>query len=229
MGGNKVLIYSIFNSIDGEVNCFGQGTFSTFLRLAECNLSCRWCDTKYAQSLESGKELSIPTIIKKVKKIGCKKITITGGEPLLQAEELKQLTKSLWHEGFIMSIETNGSLTPNGLYGVSSWIVDYKTPSSGMIHHMMDDSAFLSLGASDFIKFVIVDKADYTFAVDKYKKFVSSNKLKAKVTFSPGAKGIYSPYSPIVNKVIQWVKEDKLFDIMINLQLHRLADINEEK
>ena len=222
-------IYSIFNSIDGEVSRFGQGTFSTFIRTAGCNLSCSWCDTKYAQDGNEGKgEVSIATIIKRVKSIGCRKITITGGEPLMQGEELKLLVRALSHDGFKITIETNGTQPPNGTPGIASWIVDYKTPSSGMMHHMMDDRGFLALRPNDFIKFVITDKPDYNIAVDKYEKLKKLN-LKARVAFSPGAKGMFAPYQPIISKVIQWIKNDKLFDIIINLQLHRLVDINEEK
>jgi 7-carboxy-7-deazaguanine synthase len=227
MGGD-MKIYSIFNSIDGEINHFGQGTFSTFIRMAGCNLQCSWCDTKYAQDSNEGSEVNIRTIMKRVKSIGCRKVTITGGEPLMQGEELKKLIGALSHEGFKITIETNGTQPPDGMPGVSSWIVDYKMPSSGMMHHMMDDRGFLALGPNDFIKFVITDKPDYNVAVDKYEK-LKKLKLRARVAFSPGAKGMFSPYQPIIAKVIQWIKNDKLFDIIINLQLHRLVEINEEK
>jgi hypothetical protein len=36
-GGTRLPLASIFPSIDGEVNSAGQGTLSTFIRLAGCN------------------------------------------------------------------------------------------------------------------------------------------------------------------------------------------------
>ena len=64
---NKLNVQAIFNSIDGEANGFGgAGELTTFIRLKGCNLSCSYCDTKYAQSPKPENWMSIDfkTIIK---------------------------------------------------------------------------------------------------------------------------------------------------------------------
>jgi len=210
-------VFKIFNSIDGEINHRGQGSFSTFIRLAGCSLRCYWCDTPHSRPLDSGEEMSTESIVDKVASIGCKNITITGGEPLLQDVELKKLCQTLWHRGYNISIETNGSIEPTGLYGVSSWIVDYKTPSSGMVDYMLPDKSFLSLSSNDFIKFVIADLQDFIVAIRKYKKWKSLG-LSAKVAFSPCGKDM-------VQSVFVWLQESYLFDIILNIQIHKLVSL----
>jgi len=220
----SLMVYSIFLSIDGEVNYYGQGGFATFIRLAGCNLECRWCDTKYAQKYRNGEEMFLDEIMVQVERLGCKKITITGGEPLCQPNALSSLTKALWHSRYKMTIETNGSLEPTGLYGASSFVVDYKLPSSGMMEEMLPDQSFLNLTSNDYIKFVICGKMDYHFAKAKINYWNSRGGTKAKIAFSPG-----NASSIPLGQLIERMKKDKLFDVMLNLQLHKLVDFGEHK
>ena len=211
-------IYSVFNSIDGEVNPYGQGAFSTFIRFAGCNLNCKWCDTKYAQDPDSGREWTVDEILIQLNKIGCNKVTITGGEPLLQMKDFAQLTNKLWHNGYRMTVETNGSLSLYG-YGVESWIVDYKLPSSGEMDKM-NHKMFADLRINDFVKFVIMDADDYRIAMEK----VLALKIcgcRAKMVFSPCA-------GKTDHKVLMnWLQKDKAYNIQLNFQLHKLVDLEE--
>lgn len=217
-------VYSIFNSIDGEVNLWGQGHFSTFIRLAGCNFEkrpCKYCDTKYAQSKDSGKEMSIEQIVEEVEKIGCKKVTITGGEPLLQGEEVRKLTRKLWFAKHHTSIETNGSFPLLRGVFVGSWVIDWKLTGSGMGEYMKVEH-FTPLSANDFVKFVILDKPDYEEA-----KLVCSILRKK----GCGATFAFSPVRNILNpsELIDWMKRDRLFEVIINLQLHKYIWIKGEK
>ena len=45
MSGVELKLSEIFESIQGEGPTAGEPC--VFLRLAMCNLHCRWCDTKY--------------------------------------------------------------------------------------------------------------------------------------------------------------------------------------
>jgi 7-carboxy-7-deazaguanine synthase len=158
-------------------------------------------------------------ILTTVETIGCKKVTITGGEPLMQKGDFIELTRRLWHGGYVVSVETNGSYSLEG-YGVLSWVVDYKLPSSGM-EDKMNPKAFESLGANDFIKFVILDLGDYLLAVIKAKEFSETNRAKI----------LFSPCLPmcIPKDLIERMRNDRLFDYQVNLQLHKLVDIGEAK
>lgn len=87
-----------------------SGEPTIFIRLAGCNLSCAFCDTKY--SWQGGKEYSEEKIIKTVRRIQGRFpadwVCLTGGEPLLQ--DVKSLVKKLKEEGFKIHIETNGTV-----------------------------------------------------------------------------------------------------------------------
>lgn len=92
----------------------GEGILSgipaVFIRLAGCNSNvCSFCDTEFSCNSES----SVEDIIYEVKKYGSPDnfiVVITGGEPLLQLEELHQLIIRLSELEYFIQIETNGSL-----------------------------------------------------------------------------------------------------------------------
>ncbi|HHQ45091.1 MAG TPA: 7-carboxy-7-deazaguanine synthase QueE, partial [Candidatus Altiarchaeales archaeon] len=75
----------IFSSIQGEGKFMGIP--QVFIRLAGCNLSCSWCDTP--QSKGGGKEMSVETVVSEVELLGIKSVCITGGEPLLQVDDVR--------------------------------------------------------------------------------------------------------------------------------------------
>jgi len=84
--------------------------FITFCITYRCNASCDYCHRKKMQGDElESEELFI--IIKKIIKAGVKRLTLTGGEPLLR-EELPQISRMLRNAGVYHSINTNGSLVP---------------------------------------------------------------------------------------------------------------------
>ena len=124
-------ISEIFYSIQGEGPHIGMSAI--FIRLAECNLKCGFCDTKY--SWGEGTKISIPNLIKKVRDFNCSFVVLTGGEPLLQDEPLIVLFESLLDTSpfYFFEIETNGTITPlpRLLELVDSWIVSPKLKNSG--------------------------------------------------------------------------------------------------
>jgi len=113
-------VNEIFESIQGEGNFIGVP--AVFIRLSGCNLSCPGCDSKYHRE---GNEKSIDEVISEIKKYETKSIVITGGEPLLQTEEVANLINKLDEgvnryfkenrEHFWFQIETNGTQDPTKL------------------------------------------------------------------------------------------------------------------
>ena len=119
----------IFYSIQGEGASMGKPAI--FVRLSLCNLHCTWCDTDYTWNWKSTPfthdndqlegyskydksewitEISNDEIIDELKKYPCKRVIITGGEPLMQQKELVVLLKELKSQGYFIEIETNGTL-----------------------------------------------------------------------------------------------------------------------
>lgn len=95
----------IFCSLQGEGRL--AGVVSVFVRLAGCDLRCRWCDTGYALRREQGCEMTVSQVIEQVKKIDCEQVVVTGGEPML-AEGLEELLGELKRLGSYVTLETNG-------------------------------------------------------------------------------------------------------------------------
>jgi 7-carboxy-7-deazaguanine synthase len=95
----------IFYSVQGEGAW--TGTAAVFVRLAGCNLACRFCDTDYALRFIA----SIDDIVARVRAIGgaCPMVIVTGGEPLAQART-PELIDALRADGRRVHIESNGTI-----------------------------------------------------------------------------------------------------------------------
>jgi organic radical activating enzyme len=110
-----------------------------FLRLALCNLACSWCDTRYTwdwEQYEHGREvvsLEVRQVEDRIVKHGCRHLVITGGEPLLQQQDLALLAPSLRDRGFYLEVETNCTIGPEPelIRDVDQWNVSPKLQNSG--------------------------------------------------------------------------------------------------
>jgi 7-carboxy-7-deazaguanine synthase len=200
-------INEIFKSIQGESTYAGLPC--TFIRLAGCNLRCTYCDTNYAYY--HGKELADEEIISKIKEYGVKLIEFTGGEPLLQ-EETPKLLKTLLDNNYRVLVETNGSICIGCLDKRLNVIMDFKTPKSGMSERMRAEN-FKFLKKTDQIKFVLMDKSDYTWAKDIIVKHHLLDKFD-NILMSPA----YGDLSP--KPLVSWVLRDNL-PVRVQLQIHK--------
>lgn len=164
----------IFVSIQGEG--VSAGTPCIFIRLALCNLSCSWCDTKYTwdwKSYEYNDEvmtLDVNEIKSIVDRFNLKHVVITGGEPLLQQESLLPLITLLSKDGYSTEIETNGTITPiPPLFRmINQWNISPKLRNSGNTHDKNNNLKTLSNYCSHsnaYLKFVIVEQQDVAEAM----------------------------------------------------------------
>lgn len=103
--GQILQVNEIFYSIEGEGGRVGQPT--TFVRLAKCNLRCRFCDTEF----DSFTEMDLDSILAEVGRHSAAWICFTGGEPL--GQNLEPLARRLRDTGYHLHIETNGTLSPD--------------------------------------------------------------------------------------------------------------------
>jgi 7-carboxy-7-deazaguanine synthase len=157
-----VNISEIFYSIEGEGIEIGRPEI--FIRLAKCNLKCIWCDTKY--SWNDGNEMSVNGTLNEIAKYPCKNVSITGGEPLLQREELLELIQQLKKLDYWIQINTNGTIYDKRIFELVDLVsMDCKCPSSGMKSDpdVMKKTKGLFASKSQF-KFIISDEEDYRYA-----------------------------------------------------------------
>ena len=100
-----------FTSINGEGTRAGE--LAVFVRFKGCNLRCSYCDTMWANEPDCPYEEETPEeILNYVLGTGIRNVTLTGGEPLIQAG-IDKLIAQLLISGRNVEIETNGSVDIN--------------------------------------------------------------------------------------------------------------------
>lgn len=123
-------ITEIFASIQGEGIYCGQRQI--FVRFAECNLCCSYCDTEFNQFQVYGIDELLSAIASY--EGGFHSVSFTGGEPLLQKDFLRESLSSVKRLGNKTYLETNGTL-PEALAEVVEFVdiiaMDIKLASSG--------------------------------------------------------------------------------------------------
>lgn len=107
-----MLISEIFYSVQGEGSLMGVP--SVFIRTSGCNLRCTWCDTPYASWKPEGMEMSVTQILAVVNEHPTRFVVVTGGEPMI-AKEMPALLAAFHAEGKHITIETAGTVAPNGV------------------------------------------------------------------------------------------------------------------
>ena len=161
-------ISEIFESIQGEGTNAGKP--AVFLRTAECNLKCSWCDTKYTWDWKNFdyskevKDISIKNIRDILEQSKFRHLVITGGEPLMQQDDLAELLTFLKPE-FYIEIETNGTILPNNALSglIDQWNVSPKTSNSGNPLELCEDNecyGFFSKQRNCYFKYVVEKESD---------------------------------------------------------------------
>lgn len=201
-----------FVSINGEG--LRSGELAVFIRFANCNLRCSYCDTKYSFINPIYTEESIDELVKYVKSTGVKNVTLTGGEPLIQ-NEIKELMIELSNIGNRIEIETNGSINIAPYLNIPNvtFTLDYKLKGIGMEKYM-DLTNYDLLRKNDVIKFVVSDYDDLEKTKEIIKKYDLIN--KANCLISPVWGRI--EFEEIVN----FLKDNKLNDVKMQLQIHKI-------
>lgn len=102
-----VKVKEIFASIQGEGPYVGYKQL--FIRFCGCNLNCGYCDTEFDS--KDAVEYSVENILKIIdNNLTCHSVSLTGGEPLLNVEFLKDFLPQC---KLPVYLETNGTLYKN--------------------------------------------------------------------------------------------------------------------
>lgn len=201
-------ITEIFLSLQGESSSVGLPT--TFVRLTGCPLRCQYCDTAYAFS--GGELLDIEAILETVAANGVQAVTVTGGEPLAQANCLP-LLESLCEQGYRVSLETSGALDVSEVDARVIKVVDLKTPGSGEVARNRYEN-LSQLQELDEIKFVICDRADYEWARMTCERYGLYERMTPAL-YSPSANQL----AP--RELADWIVSDRL-PVRYQMQLHKV-------
>ncbi len=177
---STLLVTEVFSAIQGEGALVGER--QVFLRLTGCNIRCAYCDQPEALEKRPGpcrleqtagrrdwcwrqSPLPVAEVADAVDRlwraVPHHSVSVTGGEPLLQARRLGALFPLLAQRRQPIYLETNGTL-PGGLASVLEWVdhigMDIKLDS--VDHESVDldtHRRFLQAGAGRrlFVKVVI--------------------------------------------------------------------------
>ncbi len=122
----QVELCEVFSSIQGEGPCVGYSTL--FVRFANCDLRCAWCDTPTSwkaprsarfetargsrQFQTCANPVSAAQVLEACEALGVPEhryVSLTGGEPLLQAEAVAAIAATVSTRGPQVHLETHGA------------------------------------------------------------------------------------------------------------------------
>jgi 7-carboxy-7-deazaguanine synthase len=203
----SLVIHEIYRSLQGESTFAGLPC--VFVRLTACNLRCVYCDTPHA--FHEGRVFSLEEVLAQALGLGDPLVEVTGGEPLLQPEVLPLMTR-LADAGRIVLLETGGAIDIAPVDPRVRVILDVKTPGSGECAANLA-SNLDRLKPTDEVKFVLCDRADFDWAVER----VVAHDLPARcpVLFST-AFGRVAPA-----ELAAWILATRL-PIRLQLQQHKI-------
>ena len=206
-------VNEIFLSIDGEGVRTGLPT--VFIRLYGCNLNCSYCDTRYSCENKEYTLMPLMDILEQVLSYGVPRVTLTGGEPLIQPG-VKDLINSLVVNGIEVNIETNGAVDLQDFweFRYSSKVIftmDYKCASSGMEDKMKLWNLKV-LQPKDVIKFVVSNYNE----LEKMEYILKESECKARPYVSP----VFGAIEP--KELVEYVLDNELNNVTVQVQLHKI-------
>jgi 7-carboxy-7-deazaguanine synthase len=214
-------IIEIYRSIQGESSFAGLPC--VFVRLAGCNLRCRWCDSEY--TFTGGKKMNAAEIEAEVARLAPSGLVeCTGGEPMLQERELVPLMERFLELDYTVLLETSGERPLENVPAEVHKIVDVKCPGSGE-GGSFRMSNLQALTGKDEIKFVLADRADYEFARDFTRKHGLETAVGS-ILFSPAFEKQPSEDRDVSNCTLdprllaEWMLADGL-PARLGLQIHK--------
>ena len=215
------------------------GELAVFVRFRGCNLDCSYCDTRWANDVNAkAVKMSVSDIVKAVEDAKIDNVTLTGGEPLIQAG-IDELIAQLLISGRNVEIETNGSVdinkvrenvkdnlttamngqVINDIYdkvnnemGRLSMTADYKLAGSNMEQYMKLDN-FNNLQSQDTVKFVVSSEEDLKRALEIIRQYNLAEKCY--VYFSP----VFGKIEPVT--IVDFMKNNLINGARVQLQLHK--------
>lgn len=218
----RLPVVEIFQSVQGEGTRAGFPT--TFVRLFNCNLRCRWCDTTYSYAPHQPAFFAaIGEIVEAVRRFGNPSVCLTGGEPLMHREKSLALVQALSELPGVedLHIETNGAipLAPFARLRQKGgkaarclrFVMDWKLPGSGEAERMLAENLPL-LGAQDELKFVIADERDFAAACALLDRFPTA----ALPLFSP----VWETMPPA--RLVELLLASGRKQVKLSLQLHKV-------
>lgn len=198
--GTMLPVMEAFYTIQGEGTFSGHPAY--FIRLGGCDVGCVWCDVKDSWEAEKWPVLTIQDIVAEAKQYPCRKVVITGGEPLMY--DMNPLTALLKQEGFTTHIETSGAHPFSGDF---DWVCfspkKFKAPHPSIYE------------VANELKVVVFHQSDFEFA----EKHASQVNKACNLLLQPE----WSKAKVFTKQIITYAKSHPNWKI--SLQTHKFMDI----
>jgi len=227
----KANILEIFRSIQGEGKY--AGVTQVFVRFFECNMHCVWCDTPHSigDTTRQFKQYTHDEVAEEIRSLwqGCHSISLTGGEPLMQTDFIKDLLPMLKHSQKAVYLETNGILfeeLAEIIDNVDIIAMDMKLPSSTRCQaYWREHEEFLKIAKRKdvFIKTVISNETtedDLSHCLDLVSRI------------NPGILFVIQPnYFDLSNGIMQKCQTfqaicfERLMNVRIIPQMHKMMKV----
>lgn len=236
----------IMESVQGEGLL--MGCRQVFVRLNGCNLNCSYCDTPESREPSPvckvyphpGRRLNIedeanpvsPARLSAIiqKYFTSRWVSFTGGEPLLNADYIRESAALLKPLGYRLFLETNGTL-PGSLAECLACLdyisMDWKLPSAVGTDCSPAHEQFLSLAVQKpcYVKMVISQDSEETEIRDAFKRIahISPRTPVILQIATPGP----SCQSPDMDKMLAWqvLGSQYLEEVRVLPQLHRILGL----
>lgn len=196
-------VKEIFYSIQGEGG--RQGEASIFIRLANCNLNCWFCDTDWTKGIE----MSLEQIRNEIKDFNCKWIVWTGGEPTLQLND--SILSYFANLGYKQAIETNGTNKVSSL-------IDYVTCSPKNEVSLEDLHNNFPEGVNEF-RYPVSDDVK----IPSIKSLPYADNYFVSPIFTGEEKKRFELNEQNIDKCIDFVLKNT--DWKLSLQIHKILNI----
>jgi organic radical activating enzyme len=248
MSTAEAQVVEIFSSIQGEGLYVGERQI--FVRFAGCNLSCQYCDTPQALVIpkqfkvertpgkhdfeQHGNPCSIDRLTSFVDGFSRNKklnhsVCLTGGEPLLQVDFLKDFLPEMAGRGIKTYLETNGVL-PKHLEEVIELVdiisFDIKLPSAtGLSSYLEDHKKALEVAAlrEVFVK-IVFTRETKAKEIDEACEIIAGINSEIPLVLQP-----VTPFGPIKHRpnpdaimALHAVAKRRLNKVLVIPQVHRI-------
>lgn len=238
----------LFSSIQGEGPFIGERHF--FIRFCGCHRKCVFCDTDVERSknimiekipgsgvidchpnpISSTKILELINIIDKER--NCKKISITGGEPLLQEKFLYELLPILRNDNREIYLETSGDLTRQ-LELIVEWInyasVDIKLSSvtnekNSFSNHWKFLKILKNNNVDFYTKIIVSNDTDGEELVEAFEGINNVAGRETTIVLQPMTKTNNAKNIPSIINLLKWQEQAQFYlsDVRVIPQSHKM-------
>lgn len=248
MSTTEAHLFEVFSSIQGEGLYIGDRQI--FVRFLMCNLSCAYCDSTdclvpqktYRVEETPGKRdykvynnpASMDQILALIDQFNKTKglhehVSLTGGEPLLQVDFIKNLAPKIKERGLKVYLETNGTM-PERLSEIIGHVdtvaMDVKLPSvSGTADLLTEHKKVLEIAfnAEVFVK-IVFGKSSKPAEIENASKMISEVDPEIPLVLQPVTPTKEIKHGPLPEQslLFQSIAKRHLKFVKVIPQIHKL-------